>query len=847
MLKSASPVLCRSVCDNVPSMDGNALTQVTFSDGRKACVCEIGIERLVTYTPAVQISSTHFDGTRRKLQDDSVQSHSEKFKLPKNVTDPKVLFPQKTKNLKVPFTGCDQDRDCGLYHNTTICKNAWGYPTPCYSCQDRGIIEGEGFICNAQEKICECQVHKKNADHTTQVVDGTLWKGNSFCDRVMQGYHLQQALSPLEKASIQRCILLRNVAIKVSNTLLLPTLPLDLFYNPTRWYFFTSTTLNGVFLYFTEGWNNKPTSVFFDYLISKKIDPIVVFKILETLQRITQQISTMGKKLNVSQTLGEINPAYARLSEKFFLNVQKMDYHKDNNDLYALSSFAAEVMLKSVRNSTTFTKRSQVETRSDEFSLTYFQNKTSGRGDRAPLATLADALNATVGRALRVASDPGACVFSDVVRRTLDDGATQLVRHYATNGTFDRSLCLFRNFEDRNYRVTGFGLLGAEFDVDAGGDRACRAGQPVKKRPKVNLPRGDPLPVSLPKDLGAFLGPGPKREVERALGEVTTLFAASEYAREAQELLKNSVTCDWETLACEAPKRFTVEEGLLLTQGLALGGATLASFLGAPVALVAVFAMFGQLVSFPLFLWLVYGLSPLCAPALPTCLADDLFHSLDRALPAFIPWPRDLVPDREARSSFGFLKLVRTRRGDRAPLARICIFPVSPRKSNERRPPLSTRPPNPPRPPRPGTLRPETAGTSGTSPRGTRWRGCWCTSAPPCRAARSTSCPACRPRCGGAGRARARTRGGARRSRPGRSRSRSRRPRFCCCRPCCCRRCSSPARSSSTRAACSGRWPDFATSFSRDFRNRRRRRLRGGAGFCSRGVPAGTRNRSSAC
>jgi hypothetical protein len=64
--------------------------------------------------------------------------------------------------------------------------------------------------------------------------DATEWRGDSFCDKIMRGYHNKRITSPLEKAWTERCVNLRFVGQSMLNMLGFHSVPPYIAYNPRR-------------------------------------------------------------------------------------------------------------------------------------------------------------------------------------------------------------------------------------------------------------------------------------------------------------------------------------------------------------------------------------------------------------------------------------------------------------------------------------------------------------------------------------------------------------------------------------------------------------------------------------
>jgi hypothetical protein len=272
-LPPVGPYQCRTICDATFENEGNGFRTYKYANNKQTCVCQIGLGRLQmsSATPlehSGNINPAHalHNGRRKMLQDASSNKTSTGF----------ASFCSRTKDCKSTFL------------HAKICTSLWGTPVPCYSCSERNI-PGLSFACAEQTKTCEC-IPKLNDDFNSSfIVDGTTWRGDSFCDRVLRGYHGKKFTTPLEKATIWRCTSLRAVGQLVLKYTGFQSVPPDIMYNPQRVLHIGNEIVNGLFLFYDNKTYSEKTVrgrvLYYDTLIDKDIDPIVIFKVNEYIER----------------------------------------------------------------------------------------------------------------------------------------------------------------------------------------------------------------------------------------------------------------------------------------------------------------------------------------------------------------------------------------------------------------------------------------------------------------------------------------------------------------------------------------------------------------------------------
>jgi hypothetical protein len=97
--------------------------------------------------------------------------------------------------------------------------------------------EGESILTirafSAATRTCECASKIRHTVNTT-AIDGTEWRGDSFCDKIMRGYHEKRLTNPLEKAWTERCTNWRILGQNILNVLRFQSVPPDIIYNPRK-------------------------------------------------------------------------------------------------------------------------------------------------------------------------------------------------------------------------------------------------------------------------------------------------------------------------------------------------------------------------------------------------------------------------------------------------------------------------------------------------------------------------------------------------------------------------------------------------------------------------------------
>ena len=122
-------------------------------------------------------------------------------------------------------------------------------------------MPGLAYSCSALTRTCECASKPRVTENTT-AVDGTDWRGDSFCDKIMRGYHEKRVTNPLEKAWTERCTYMRVVGQNIVNFLHLYSVPPDIIYNPRRGLQIIYEIIEGLSIFYLEGFNETRKVIF---------------------------------------------------------------------------------------------------------------------------------------------------------------------------------------------------------------------------------------------------------------------------------------------------------------------------------------------------------------------------------------------------------------------------------------------------------------------------------------------------------------------------------------------------------------------------------------------------------
>jgi hypothetical protein len=525
----------------------------------------------------------------------------------------------------------------------------------------------------------------------------------------MQGYHTHSVTTPIERASILRCTMLRAAGQAAVRALGVQTVPPDVFYNPTRLLWLGHDLATGIATFVTEGWDDRPVDEFFARLVSKRVDPILVFNVLAFAQRTVRNVTSAVSNANVTGAVERaaevVSPRAASLLHETFDMVRNVgespDFPLTNTErLRASAAMAAAPMarlayqlskskmkstsqrrhlLKTYEDVVDFTKEPFVKeplskeplskkplskeplsknhefvllkedetvkkttektgkTKAEKTGKTKAEKTGMTKAEKTGMTTAKTTEtsemskithNLTFGAKglVRAAGDGvGACTTGEIIIETLNDVWGIVRDHYSTPDGFPRTACLFERHLVDDTRV-------------------CRAGQPARHGAfDVGSIRFEESEFKLPREVRMFIWPPVLLDfVETVVGRTARAIGRFD-ERETRDFVSSFTTCDWKTVTCSKPKRYSVEMGFVATQTLCLGTPFVAAVLGFNVAVVTGMMATGQILSVPIFLYLVYDLSPFCFPAVPTCVFDDVFEFFDDWTPRYIQWPSGVV------------------------------------------------------------------------------------------------------------------------------------------------------------------------------------------------------------
>jgi hypothetical protein len=170
-------------------------------------------------------------------------------------------------------------------------------------------MPGRPYSCSAETRTCEC-ASKPRVTKNTTAVDGTDWRGDSFCDKIMRGYHEKRVTNPLEKAWTERCTYLRTLGQNIVNFLRLQSVLPDIIYNPRRALQISYEMFEGLSIFYFEGFVDRGSNAtamveYFNTLVERKIDPIMMFRVLEFSEDARAIFTEISKDVNTSKLVDD--------------------------------------------------------------------------------------------------------------------------------------------------------------------------------------------------------------------------------------------------------------------------------------------------------------------------------------------------------------------------------------------------------------------------------------------------------------------------------------------------------------------------------------------------------------
>ena len=202
---------------------------------------------------------------------------------------------------RVRGTECGSPAQC--FEPEALCSTDLIGAVPCASCSVRG--EGGRAVrsCDAVTRSCVCGQAgpmpdlgaSREPDPTVlefpEMMDPELWRGQTYCDRLVRGYARVVDLSTLERLQVEQCIRQRTWSLQVGTALGVPTLPPDLFYNAWAFPKLAVDVARGVFM--TRGAASDGATVREQWIMLDEsgLDPVVVFRVRGMIDRLVDALS----------------------------------------------------------------------------------------------------------------------------------------------------------------------------------------------------------------------------------------------------------------------------------------------------------------------------------------------------------------------------------------------------------------------------------------------------------------------------------------------------------------------------------------------------------------------------
>ena len=646
------PSLCRSFCAPTWENRNNRLAQLVFADGTRKCACEVGFDRAF---PTADPSTTTA----------SVVNVPVTYQVAKNgasgVTGRRKLASTDVNRVR-PFTKCDSTSRCTpSFESPTVCRSLWGDPTPCYSCSERVHGDKRGYACDAEEKECACTVDRDADVDEETVVDVGEWRGNAWCDKIMRGYKTAAVRSPLERAWIHRCTVYKIVGQRITSILGVPSVPPDLLYNPGRLLSVLGDAVQGLHVYYSEGFNTRDADVrvaFFDRLVEKRVDPLVTFAFLGAIDtafnvgRIVYSkidIFTVAKTL-LHATDERAEAAFVRGTSLASAEFKKVHDAATSRDVDYAGLFAGTTSLvaKATRLVVDATREVTENATTTNARTTKIANATTTPTTNATISNTTTNANATtiaITAPVRALLQVGECEVITNVRERASAIASTLTRYYGSEDEFlSASLCAYETFLTReetcpfpNGQASENGTtisLTNPFSFIVGGGG------------------GSSSTITADSVVRFLLGAADRaiRDLDDANDVIVRKIV------EASESASGTVSrCSSDILLCER-RKMSIANAAWIAESWAvviflsfkLVGITsvgLGAFLAAQMTVIpsAVLSM-------------AYGYSVSCLPRLPVCVMDDFFAILRAMFPAHVDWSGLVTnPERTRHPEFSWL------------------------------------------------------------------------------------------------------------------------------------------------------------------------------------------------
>jgi hypothetical protein len=635
------PSLCRAFCDPTFENRNNRLVQYAFSDGRTKCVCEVGTDRVFPTVSQSSESSTIF-----------VSASYEQVVRGKIPVAGRRKLQSADDGETGLFTRCTSGAQCApSFEAPKSCRSLWGRPIPCYSCSERVHNVKTGFACDPIEKECVCTVTRDNEEGESHLVDIGEWRGNSWCDKIMRGYKTTSVRSPLERAWIHRCSVLKALGETVVSFVGIPTIPPDILYNPARILSIAADAIEGVYTYYSENFDASDIDArieFFDRLIERKIDPLVTLTVLREAERAIKIVEIIYSRVNttgvIRSVLKNVSPAASDYFEEGILktaNVVNKTIDVARHTNYSQIFIASVASVKSIRNITaaaldaTKTNSTELRNAHNETMTIAVRSQPISAVEHEPSQhnTSVEFPDKMLLRKLESLNEDCLVIFN-LKERVFFIGDF-LTNYYGSQDDYlGASLCSYDNF-----------LTGNE----------C----PMKKGQSIGqeIDFTDTFPVFEFE----FSYDQLKQSAHAIENWVTqdTDYQVKKIIDFTSKLSVSATKCDSDVMLCKKRKRsfiaaMWIVEGwailiFLLSKSLGINSLGLGLFISAQFTVVPAFIMN-----------LAYAFPLSCFPRMPVCVGDDLFDLTSTIFPTHISWPSEVVSGviRDAHPLFPWLQVL---------------------------------------------------------------------------------------------------------------------------------------------------------------------------------------------
>jgi len=637
------PSLCRSFCEPSFENRNNGLAQYIFPNGRRECVCEVGVDRVY---PTIASRTAAGDIVQLENMPPPSPPPLPSSPLPPPQPRPPSPPPWRAKRKLLEddlgadnggrlagFTSCSTASHCiPSFDTPTLCRSLWDTPVTCYSCSERvhGDSARRGYACNPETKRCDCTapaLKKSTEEDDTRLLNDNEWRGDSWCDTIMRGYRHAAVRTPLEIAWIRRCGRLREVGMAVTSWLNVQTIPPDILYNPTRSFKIVMDVGEGIYTYFSEGYNQGlERQAFFNRLIEKKIDPVLTFKALDFGQRVMgiglltlRELDLAG---GIENVMDVVSPEAAQSFRQAVTETQKVysqavEIIKEtdmNPVLHAVNASLKPVgeMIGIVIEMTRNASKANSSSYSPNASTAYNSSKVVITQDEATVVSIPKR------KLLEINID---CLIISKLKTRVQDIGVLLQQYYGNDTYVLSSMCAYDSF-----------LRGTDADCSMGQSRSQKFS--VAEALPPFSPSGFQFSTirEAIRIIDDFFG----SPADEQIGSVVD-FSGGAVA------FSNPLACSSDVLLCKKRSRSLLQALWLVESRLFIFAAAM-TILGIKSFSFMIITA-AQLTVVPsTVIYLAYGFSFTCFPRMPVCLGDDAFQLLLYIFPRHITWPSKLVP-----------------------------------------------------------------------------------------------------------------------------------------------------------------------------------------------------------